>query len=67
MNEIKADYNLHRASTTFHPVADSTNTVTAADATNAASLATLGNAVKAALNAHFAAAFTHQATLLVSP
>ncbi|KYF87794.1 hypothetical protein BE20_24935 [Sorangium cellulosum] len=67
MNEIKAQYNLHRASTTFHPVADSTNTMAASDATNAATLATLGNQVKARLNAHFAAAFTHQATLLVSP
>jgi len=64
MNEAKALYNLHRVSAVFHPLADGLNVISATDATTAATLATLGNQVKAKLNAHFAAAFTAQATTI---
>ena len=52
LNEIKADYNTHRASTTYHQAADSTNVVVAADATNLATSLTLVNEIKADFNAH---------------
>src|SRR5262249_24986790 len=45
-NDIKAKYNTHRASTSFHFNADSTNTITSADATDLASLETLANELK---------------------
>lgn len=66
-NQLKAQFNLHRASAVFHPVADSTNNVSAADATTDASLATLVTQIKAKLNAHFAAAFSSQAIVYVAP
>jgi hypothetical protein len=56
LNAIKADYNTHRASTTYHYAADATNATTAADATNQASADTLANELKADLNAHLQAA-----------
>jgi hypothetical protein len=52
LNAIKADYNTHRASTTYHYAADATNVTAAADATNQASADTLGNELKTDLNAH---------------
>lgn len=64
-NDIKAKYNLHRASTAAHPVADSTNTVSASDATDDASLATLVNQIKARLNSHFAMAMAAPALVSV--
>ncbi|MRG98217.1 hypothetical protein [Polyangium spumosum] len=67
VNELKAEYNLHRVVTSCHPVADSTNAVSTADATDLASVIALANDVKAKLNAHFAAAFTSEAIELVSP
>lgn len=66
-NDIKSKYEAHRASTTFHPQADATNTITAANATDSPTAVTLVNDLKAKINAHFAGAFTHQATLRVSP
>lgn len=59
LNEIKADYNTHRASTTYHRAADTTNAVTSADATNLASSLTLANEIKADLNAHFIQSGVH--------
>lgn len=52
LNEIKADYNLHRASTTYHKAADSTNTVSSSDATDLSSAITLANEIKDDINAH---------------
>ena len=66
-NELKADFNLHRASTTFHPVADSVHVVTAADATNSSTLNTLLSDLQTQINAHFAGGFTATATTLVDP
>lgn len=51
-NELKADYNAHIASTTFHTAADTTNAVTSANATDQATLNTLLNEMKADFNAH---------------
>lgn len=53
-NELKTDYNIHRASAVFHAVADVSNVVTAANATDLATLITLANEIKTDLNAHFA-------------
>ena len=60
LNEIKADYNLHRASTTYHKAADSTNVVTSADASDLASSLTLANEIKTDLNAHHILSGVHQ-------
>lgn len=56
LNELKTDYNAHRAivGSSEHIGADATNTVTAADATNLATSITLVNEIKAAYNAHLA-------------
>lgn len=56
LNAIKADYNTHRASTTYHYNADGTNAVTSSDATDQASAITLANEIKTDLNAHIASA-----------
>lgn len=53
-NAIKAAYNLHRASTTFHYNADATNATTSADATDQASLNTLVNELVTDFTAHIA-------------
>lgn len=52
-NEIKSDYNIHRASVVFHASADSVNVVTSTNATDLASLITLVNEIKVDLNAHY--------------
>lgn len=52
LNAVKAAYNTHRASTTYHYNADSTNATAAADATNQASADTLANEIKTDFNAH---------------
>jgi len=67
LNELKADLNLHRASTTFHAVADATNVVASANATDLATSITLVNEIFTRLNAHFAGAMQMQAILLVAP
>lgn len=60
-NEIKTDYEAHRASTTFHYNADSTNTISASDASDQSSLNTLLNELKTDINAHMASAPTNVA------
>lgn len=62
-NEIKADYEAHRASTTFHYTADATNTIAAANATDQSSLNTLANELKTDINAHMASAPTNNASI----
>ena len=62
LNEIKADYNAHRVSTTFHSNADNTNAVTSADATDLATSITLANEIKADYNAHRTQANVHPYT-----
>jgi hypothetical protein len=52
LNEIKADYNAHRVSTTFHSNADTVNAVTSADSSSEATAITLSNEIKADYNAH---------------
>ena len=54
LNAIKASYNTHRASTTYHYSADSTNVVTASAATDLATSITLANDIKAQMVAHLA-------------
>jgi hypothetical protein len=55
LNAVKAWYNTHRASTTYHYNADATNSVTAADAaTTQAQADTLANDIKAKWNLHLA-------------
>lgn len=51
-NELKTDYNLHIASTTYHAAADATNAVTSPNASEEATLVTLVNELKADINAH---------------
>lgn len=66
-NAIKSDYNTHRASTTYHYNADSTNAITSADASDQSSLNTLLNEIKTDLNAHMASAPSAPSIRLVSP
>lgn len=65
-NDIKAKYNTHRASTTHHYTADSTNVVAAADATDQASLETLLNELKADINLHMASGVSAKSLRAVS-
>jgi hypothetical protein len=60
VNAVKAWYNTHRASTTYHGVADSTNATAATDATDLASAITLANELKTDINAHLALALASQ-------
>lgn len=66
LNAIKADYNTHRTSTTYHYNADSTNAVTSSDATDQASAITLANEIKTDLNAHIASAPSGSSIRMVS-
>lgn len=59
LNEIKADYNLHRVDTTYHNNADTTNAVTSADSSSEATAVTLANEIKADFNAHRMQATIH--------
>lgn len=59
LNEIKSDYNTHRASTTYHRAADSTNAVSSSDASNLATSLTLANEIKADFNAHLIQSGSH--------
>jgi len=52
LNEIKGDYNTHRASTTYHVAADNTNAVTSDNASSEATAVALANEIKADYNAH---------------
>lgn len=51
-NELKADYNAHIASTTFHLIADVANPVVSVDATSLATAITLINELFTDYNAH---------------
>lgn len=53
-NDIKAKYNVHRASTTFHYTADSTNASAASNASDQGTLNTLLNDLKTQMLAHMA-------------
>lgn len=53
-NAVKAAYNLHRASTTFHYNADATNITAAADASDQTTLNTLVNELVTDFTAHIA-------------
>lgn len=53
-NDVKSKANTHRASTTFHYSADSTNNITSTNASDLSSLITLLNEIKGDLNAHMA-------------
>lgn len=66
LNELKTDFNLHRALTTCHAVADTT-AVASANATDLATSITLVNEIFTRLNAHFASAMLMQAIQLVAP
>jgi hypothetical protein len=58
-NSIKAKYNTHIGSTSFHPAADVTNAVATADQSDLATGMALANAVKAAFNAHIILMSSH--------
>lgn len=62
-NEIKTDYEAHRASATYHYTADATNTIVAANATDQSSLNTLLNELKTDINTHAASAPTSNASI----
>ncbi len=51
-NELKADYNTHRASVVYHTAADAVNIVASPDATDLASLITLANEIRTDYEAH---------------
>lgn len=53
-NDIKSKYETHRASTTYHYTADSTNTISATNATTLAELITLLIELRDDINAHMA-------------
>jgi hypothetical protein len=59
VNDIKTQYSAHIPSTTYHSVADSTNTVSSPDASNLASAITLANELKGDYNAHRTQAGVH--------
>lgn len=66
-NDIKAKYNVHIASVTYHYNADATNAIAAANATVLADLQTLLNATKTAINAHMASAPTSKSIRVLAP
>jgi len=59
-NSIKANYNTHRVSTTFHDGADNINVVSTASASNLATALTLLNDIKTNFNAHLVEGGVHQ-------
>lgn len=65
LNAVKADFNTHIASTTYHYAADGTNTIATADATNQASADTLAGSIKTAFNAHIVLALQTASITLV--
>lgn len=66
-NQLKSVYNTHRASTTYHYTADSTNAVTADNADDQTTLNTLLNEMKGDFNAHIASAPAGQSINIVAP
>jgi hypothetical protein len=67
LNELKTDYNLHRAQASVHPNNDAGNDITAADGSNQATSDTLADELKLDLNAHINAALVGQGVELVDP
>jgi len=65
-NLIKASYNVHRASTTYHYNADATNVIAAADASSQGTLDTLLNEMKTDINLHMASGSAGDSIRLVS-
>lgn len=61
VNAIKAAYNAHIASTTYHAAADATNAASSSDATNEATGITLANELKGDFNAHIVLTAAHGA------
>lgn len=69
-NEIKADHNIHIASTTYHKAADTTNTITSSDASTLATLYALANELKTDFNTHELSTTYHRAggvNIIASP
>ena len=60
LNELKADYNLHRVEAGVHEHDDTDHAVTSADATDLASAETLANEIKVDYNLHGADAAVHR-------
>jgi hypothetical protein len=58
-NQLKAKYNAHLASTTYHLVADAVNPIVAADATSLATAFVLLNQAQTNYNIHIASAVFH--------
>jgi hypothetical protein len=59
-NNIKAEFNVHIASTTYHLIADAVNPVTAANAVDLATAITLLNQEKTKFNGHLVEPGVHQ-------
>lgn len=64
-NELKQKYNVHRVSTVFHKVADSTNVVTSDNAYDLLSLKILTEEIATDLAAHVAGAFNSTAVVVL--
>jgi len=62
---IRTAYEAHRQSTTYHYVADSTNTISASSTSTLADVVTLVNELKADLNAHMGSGPTMKSIRLV--
>lgn len=67
LNDAKAKFNTHIASTTYHYTADAANAIIAANATVLADSITLANAYKAAFNAHIVSAPLGAQVKLIGP
>lgn len=65
VNAVQTDYNTHRASTTYHYTADTTNVSSAATADDQAKSDTLANDLKTQINAHVQAGFTSPSLNLI--
>ncbi len=58
-NELKTDYEVHRASAVYHSAADTTNTISASNASTTATLIALVNELKTDFNAHVILSTAH--------
>lgn len=61
LNDVKATWNAHAASTSAHQAADATNVITAAAALDLGTGVTLANEAKADVNAHVGSTTYHEA------
>jgi hypothetical protein len=59
INALKAKYNTHRVSATYHLAADATNTLATADQSDQATGNALANAAKTAISAHIILLTSH--------